>query len=372
MVDRPKTVWVLGSGFSKSLGGPLLDELLTFRALEDTSALFPSLPERARVYNLFNNTKGRWKHAEEFMEFVDLATDPETPNLPMRTILARLIAPETVNRFRDLAAVSIAAEVSTFTASIDLRAEAWDPYVRWAKGLRGGDSVVTFNYDTVVEKLGDHREVKRVGRGTVVMPTISAPKEPHFTDDFCLIYKLHGSADWAFDSHEKTISRRALIDEFTLADHVRPLIATPGATKKRLCGELLADIWTDAMGRLREAEVIVFLGYRFPPSDSYARSQLLGAIQQNSNPYLRIHTVLGPDLNSEASFRLRMLLTEVLEARGREPKEAPVFRPGASMEGKYLYNIIQQPLYAQDFLSVASLNSLYGRGAWEESPTPVG
>lgn len=121
MSNRPKTVWVIGSGFSKALGGPLLDGLLSASAHEDAREVFNKLPDRIAVYEIYANLKGkRWKHAEQFLEFVDLATDSKSPD---HNILKRLIESTragdwqtmTAENFRDLATLSIATEVSTYT-----------------------------------------------------------------------------------------------------------------------------------------------------------------------------------------------------------------------------------------------------------------
>jgi hypothetical protein len=284
MTSRPKTVWVLGSGFSQALGGPLLKDLLSKSAQEDTKEIFNGLPDRTAVYSLYNtHIKTRWEHAEQFLEFVDLATSPESAkhNI-LRTMLTSLGLTQTPERMRDLATLSIAAEVSTYTRGVDLRAEAWAPYVRWARGRKGNDSVITFNYDTVLECLGEAKDpsVPHLAKGTVFHPFDNADNE--FGRKECVIYKLHGSADWAWNDTSKGSMERENIDHFTLNDGYRPLIAMPGATKKRLCDSHLEPIWDAAMGALRKAGVVVFLGYRFPPSDSFARTSLVAALQQNT------------------------------------------------------------------------------------------
>jgi len=355
----------------------LLDGLLSRSALEDTEEAFPGLPKRGVVYELFQQLRRqRWDHAEQFLDFADLAVDPRSPN---HKILKRLLSSckydgadtVTPERFRDLATLSIAAEVSTYTARVDLRAEAWAPYVRWAAGRRGNDSVLTFNYDTVIERLGQSKnpKVTNLGDGTVFRPF----GDNAFGEDKCIIHKLHGSADWAWaeqPARHQQFKVFPTVGSFTLDDAYRPLIAMPGATKKRLCSEHLDGIWGAAMRRLREAEVIVFLGYRFPPSDSFSRTALLGAIQQNQSQYLRIHTVLGPNVAHETSARLGALLRATLEGAGRAHYGVVTHRPSAA-QGSRLYDVLQQPLYVEDFLSVLNLDMLFGKRS-EAGPTAWG
>jgi hypothetical protein len=46
-----KVVWILGSGFSKSLGGPLLADLLSHRGEAYTATKFPG--QSRAIYDLF-------------------------------------------------------------------------------------------------------------------------------------------------------------------------------------------------------------------------------------------------------------------------------------------------------------------------------
>ena len=82
--------------------------------------------------------------------------------------------------------------------------------------------------------------------------------------------------------------------------------------------------------------MLVFVGYRFPESDSQSRSTLLEAIGENRGPG-RILTVLGP--STFDSERLKVLL-----------EVATFGRPHA---------VRILPLFAQDFLALVwSLNLL--------------
>jgi hypothetical protein len=115
------------------------------------------------------------------------------------------------------------------------------------------------------------------------------------------------------------------------------LMGLPGPAKSRLCNGDLSSIWTAATAALTAADEIVFIGYRFPPSDSQSRSLLLKAIATNQGRgggtliagerWLKIHTVLG--LQSPQSQRLGQLLNAA--------------KPGS---------VRQHQLFAEDFLSM--------------------
>ncbi len=101
---------------------------------------------------------------------------------------------------------------------------------------------------------------------------------------------------------------------------------------------------------VREARAIVFVGYRFPPTDSYSRERLLGAVMQNAtSDHVAVHTVLGPDTSGPDSRRLLAMLRYAL-GRGNRMPVRPERLPSASLS-EY-YSLIAQPLFAEDFLSL--------------------
>ena len=117
-------------------------------------------------------------------------------------------------------------------------------------------------------------------------------------------------------------------------------IATPGPTKKATATEL-RFLWEFAKKSIREAEAIVFVGYRFPPSDAQARGEILGAILDNAEPHLALHTVLGPNRGFDDSVRLAALLTTTCERAGRVSRSAAK-----------IFSLVQHPMWSQDFFSV--------------------
>jgi len=360
MADDPKTVWILGSGFSKGLGGPLLYELLTEKARLETNDQYPSAPNRNAVYHLYAkygpSGAKYWAHAEDFLEFVDAAI--EEPSSTRRQFLERLVnglgLPDgmLVENFRKLAILAVSLECSTFVDRGFVDSETWEPYVGWARERGPNDTVITFNYDQVLEKLGTAEGVNLIGARTVVRPGTKDEIKGR-----CQIYKLHGSTTWGIDK-DGGFGPFDTCDFVSLAgapgNVYRNLIATPGATKRGHCEGLLKPLWVKAMQKISEADVIVFMGYRFPPSDSHSRKMLMGAIRANRSLRLRIHTVLGPEIHSDATVRLISMLKHVLEGEDRVPFDNGTIH----LDGEY--EIVPQPLFVEDFLSVVSEKALYG------------
>jgi len=163
MSDVKRVAWILGSGFSRGLGGPLLEDLLSERGKSETHVQYARLPNRDLVYRVFHHYGPAshvkfWQHAEDFLDFVDAAKEPESST--RRQLLERLVRGQggdqtpLIEDFRKLAILAVAAECSTFVDRGDVRSEAWQPYVEWAGKLGERDTIVTFNYDRVIEKLG--------------------------------------------------------------------------------------------------------------------------------------------------------------------------------------------------------------------------
>jgi hypothetical protein len=364
-----KTVWILGSGFSKSLGGPLLADLLSERGKQQLWARHPDWKKLNVVYevytaNLRDSKSARsarlWEHAEEFLEFVDAAADP---NSSLHYLLDGRIKEHTggvtVEAFRNLLVCAIAGECS-FDEWSDPQLERWEPYVNWVRLLTPKkDTVVTFNYDTVVERAGEHvfkqDAIVRAAtgsnqRGPVEWDSAVLPwskLEP--PTDLVHLIKLHGSTRWSHNGPSYKSDLRW--DQASEAAHA-PLIGIPGPSKARMRKDHFDRLWRLAVERIKGATEIIFLGYRFPPSDSQARREILGAIQANEQVRLRMVTILGPDTHGKDSARITSLLTRA--GNKRSPIDAYKNARGETnvIHGFDPTPVYAEPLYVEDYLSL--------------------
>jgi len=169
-------VWILGSGFSKALGGPLLVDLLSERSngeararLREVATLYytgqkrlladiklgEEVPDFDLVYKIFSEhlrgsdqSKGNavhWDHAEEYLTFVDSTSSDSA----RREILKQWLPNERKSEdgaswFRRRVVQAIAAEC-TFAETASVKEdEAWSPYISWGKRLKPEDSIITF------------------------------------------------------------------------------------------------------------------------------------------------------------------------------------------------------------------------------------
>jgi hypothetical protein len=114
--------------------------------------------------------------------------------------------------------------------------------------------------------------------------------------------------------------------------------------------------------RMTHADAIVFVGYRFPPSDSAARRKLYEAIVNNSREFLHVHTVLGHDVNDPYTRRLLGLLDAALVSRNTRLRTTgtPRMREFVTRFGRQ-DRVIAHPLYAQDYFDTFELFELTNR-----------
>jgi hypothetical protein len=363
-----KRVWVLGSGFSRSLGGPLLNELLSHRGEAYVRTKFPKFDRS--VYELYRShlrdapeslrKPVYWDHAEEFVDFLNtssLAGNPTRykilahllyPSMP-KGFLSRRTKVDLIKPLRDNVLRCLAGEC-LFTTHSSPASESWRPYFKWAAQLDKNDTIISFNYDVVLETLGAEKAALNLGAESVVVPKAWA------SEDFRAgrqtpILKLHGSVSWFKDGNVFTHTLAPDRITWQLGRKNIPLIATPGPNKLELQEQDLSSIWERAEAALREASVVVFMGYRFPPSDSQAREVLLRALNNNVTHMLNLHTVLGPRTGDDDSVRLAKLLEHSMRQAGRGPlpkKEHEI----AEGEHPKFYKILAHPLYVEDFMTV--------------------
>ncbi len=358
MTEEPeKVVWVLGSGFSRSLGGPLLKDLFSMHTQERIFFRYGDPPEsdvRLIVYKLYHERSKNWTHAEEFLEHLDLATRDEKRRQQVGTWAAEALRPIAPEEILAAAKRIVAAECCEFLSVVEETDERAGPYARWAKRLSPADTVITFNYDAVLEKLA-------WSKFHVVTAPINPGDHETITDiemnKKALLLKLHGSVMWNRGSDGRILcgNKSDLERAVTLED---PVIAIPGRAKKESAGGEFKAIWTQAARALREAQRIIFLGYGWPPSDAEARRMLFDALECNDSQELHVHLVLGG--NTVVTDRVSRFIEFAGVRAGRETDPLG-FRRVATGEGifermaipfepKPLLEIHVEPLYAEEFI----------------------
>jgi hypothetical protein len=326
-----------------------------------------------------------WDHAEDFLEYLDLArTYPEARQrleqmwdaywLREKESL-RWNPPGNPPRKFDLPSAEIllakakrlvAAECSLFTFENAQQMEKWGPYFTWARRLTAEDCVVTFNYDRVLEILADDNNTKlsteSVVAGQYHSDRVQASKCAE-------IIKLHGSVDWTFTKGSRPPAEfenyrvplefvRGKPDDALTCAADAIAIATPGPTKAELASGRFGPLWTRARNKIKDADAIVFVGYRFPPTDAMAREQILDAIETNTRPHIDLHVVLGPQDAPDVA-RLEEMLKHV--GRNAKRQDTP---PG--FNGGKAFRVVRHRLWSQDFLQLVTRSDLI----WKDIANP--
>lgn len=403
-------VWVLGAGFSRPLGGPLLYDFFRpelhekLKARYSTSvhwtAFHEGLCRLSRAYFGINvpavqpsdNTpRGTpWRNPEEFIEYMELAAQGDAA---AAAVLQASYARASMSSYPfDIPAHARAAKKYLalccweFLDGADCKTERWAPYRAWAERLDpNADAVITFNYDTVCEQVLQHMGEQVPSYGLRAPWCVPREGEEH-AEGSDRHLKLHGSCSWYVAPEQ---AANALCFSMATGDtpskmllespHAVPAIAVPGPDKVGLAGRLFKRHWERAEEPLKTANTIVFVGYRFPESDNEAKRRLLGAIAQNRSHELSVHIVLGPKRDDDV-IRLEGLLDWCLLKRTKlSPSQAQKLAggrglleqahhisghvPGMDEElkswyGKTLACVVHQPLWSQDFLGVFQRHNL--------------
>ncbi|MCX7419592.1 MAG: hypothetical protein NT013_08645 [Planctomycetia bacterium] len=217
------------------------------------------------------------------------------------------------------------------------------PITRWADSVNTGDTVMTFNYDTLVE-----RALSGVGKTWNHGTDLEG-------DDGIAVCKLHGSIDWIVSHRSNTLSKLKLdllfdkenanrsnqttghVEEDYLLWRCKsreqlqrwiedrdlqlvPNDATPstvgiaglGAYKQlhRIPG--LGRVWTSGMRALHDADVAVVVGFSMSDFDAMAQmmfAEIAKTRRQENRPLSVI--VIDPYVNGETENRFRRVFRHV-------------------------------------------------------------
>jgi hypothetical protein len=186
---------------------------------------------------------GLWKNPEEHLSYLDgLAADA----IRLHAFGQIFGSNETQNadRYWSQASQFVAIATSFFVDLVkDHRVlpDSWLPYTNWASTLTKNDSILTFNYDRVVEEA-----------------FAKSGATPHS------IIHLHGEVPRPGDLVDK-IRRGSPIDS----------ISTPGLNKVKARNEHLSTKWSEAATILRAADRLIVVGYSFPAEDDRGAAKVI-------------------------------------------------------------------------------------------------
>lgn len=375
-----KHVYIIGAGFSMPLGGPSFNDLISGREQPLvrktlTESISKSLPSAIILSKMEKILLGIWKsigrssslvNTEELLEIIDSCeSSPSsiTATEVMDAIIREADIPQKLgvdfSQVNRMVRLRLAMSTMHFLDVVPNDSERWKPYKRWFGNLTEHDTLITFNYDDVVE-----RTARLCGRDYYPQGGDYTPEAIRITDISPPLLKLHGSATWMSTGFQATIEfdnvkyqpflqwNKILDDE-----DANILIGTPGLLKSNYGHGVLKPIWEHAKIAIEQADFVSIVGYSMPATDNDAIQLILDSLAANRSKHLAIDIVLGPSSNSDTSRRMKTILSQVL----------PGTPPSRSIEGLdtgRIDTVLVQPLYAQDYLRKRQPNSF--KELWQE------
>lgn len=278
MTDPGRTVLVLGAGFSRAVSErmPITDEL--------GNACLAIVPSGQGVPGEF--TGGT------FETWLSSVAEPQ----PYLREAENVANQHLFVIFRDAIDTVLGQRVDEV-----LRKDppAWlEKFVVTAHATRS--TIVTFNYDTLVEAAVQHRQIYEAGLAEPVAWTELTGDVPGWPSgvmrfaatpaDTLRLLKLHGSLNWYWspdDSSGLSVARRPLPGTFRASEpyteHQRrrdvpgrvPFIVPPSATKSGYYQNVIVrEMWRQASEALEAAHDVTFIGYSLPETDVTVSSML--------------------------------------------------------------------------------------------------
>ena len=173
--------------------------------------------------------------------------------------------------------------------------------VRILNEVNDGHIVVSFNYDTLVERL-----------------LIRLDKHPHHDPpcpkDYARLLKPHGSTSWPTDVSLTTLRTSPLLDPLAARFNNDPLVLGAVPIKSELIREVqfcrswnvfevVMHQWKGVVDGVRDADELVVVGYSFPHEDGYGHFLFKEALQKRTKRLKKIEVYnVTADLGSIAGL----------------------------------------------------------------------
>ena len=294
-----KRVFVLGAGFSKSAGAPLVDEILP--VAKDIFA------------NNFNSLDSF--EAEFFINVFDYYKDLRQARVKVNFDIDNIeelfsIIDMNITHSKDSKDLITTKEALSYlilkTLEVSISSTKYDKYYSLLKNLYSKKanedfSLITFNYDLILERALEN--------GSCNYNYCTSPKEKPISNTQKKLLKLHGSSNWLIGKecgHLHTLPTKAV---GKLYNHLCPKdskptipLLVPPTWNKRFETAYIKNVWYHAFEELKSANTIIFIGYSLPKTDLYFRHFLTLALKDNMK--LRKIIVINPDQVVKERFNI--------------------------------------------------------------------
>jgi len=190
----------------------------------------------------------------------------------------------------------------------DLTSHDWYAGVISGRLTRGTqtarNSVITFNYDTELERgldsFGDVGYRYGIEGEANVECEYPQPADPVRA---LSILKIHGSMNWGIDNTGDRVVIRPSYEDLRSREDLVPLILPP-TWQKQFAGHL-QRVWQMAIAALETATRIIVVGFSVPATDSHFKYLLAAGLQENIS--LRQLVFVNPDSRTPRARLLRLL-----------------------------------------------------------------
>lgn len=337
---RSTNVFILGAGFSKAAGMPLLPEFMS--RMRDTLELVDGLPEesykalesvlsqRAMLSRVREKINIDLDNVEQLFGLIDAANPHSSSFLTdEEKAIRKGISATLLSSMKETATTScqmknsVAIALEKYGCISHLTQETLsqpgrtsfvdvDPYVLFcllvshkldpeaSPSSYQEDILITFNYDLVIEKALTTLGLKP----DYQLQPIYQPTNIWIGPDGPIpILKLHGSINWSMDSVTRQVS--VADPNELISDPNRFPVIVPPTWNKGASFDILDNIWGRAIGALNRATRVFIIGYSMPKSDIFFEHFLAAGLLYNDR--LRSFTVVDPKAD-QIKERLGLLL----------------------------------------------------------------
>jgi hypothetical protein len=181
---------------------------------------------------------------------------------------------------------------------------------RLVSAMRSNDAVISFNYDTLVDRalkdVGGNRWVPSLGYGfttaSVSESWIQVPYKGPAVGNPIYLLKPHGSLNWKIDATRREV---ALIDEYS--DDTIDSIVPPSWDKSDVTNWPWSDVWRTSRTVLGRARLLIVVGYSVPVTDQLSQALLRADLTK-----IKALIVVNPD--EVARRRIIELISSAFEA----------------------------------------------------------
>lgn len=297
MSDR---VFLLGAGFSKAANFPLANELVSFIQNHlNTSMDTRDINFKKEFSDFLKEISPPLKgNVELFFTYIDLALLNNSVG-----IFTRFASPQDLRLFRMNLSGAIVRAFDNASFELAKRCSNKELYWKFCEQLQDGDSVLTFNYDLVVEQalwlqrkwtyLDGYGFGKNINDFQAQFGGTYPSDLP--TKSLISVYKLHGSMGWIYDDSSEQIFLKGMSNYFDgrllYCEKSLPIIVgaqrDEGTTLiepsyiKQFNRKPLFDIWEKAFKALQQCSELTIIGYSIPEADSAAQAFLAAGVRSS-------------------------------------------------------------------------------------------